>query len=115
MSRTIPYSTLITIIIALALLISIAFNIWTKEIPAAKLLYFLFFFYQLLSCPETKFGPLLSRQSEWENNSGKLQIVSGKFQNNAINEVKQIPLSYVIIVKNSVTFKKSDRVKDEKF
>ena len=27
---------------------------------------------------------------EWENNSGKLQIISGKFQNNAINDVKQI-------------------------
>ena len=39
---------------------------------------------------------------EWENNSGKLQIISrkfqnsGKFQNNAINDVKQISLSYVI-------------------
>ena len=39
---------------------------------------------------------------EWENNSGKLQIVSGKFQNhgkfqnNAINDVKQISLSHVI-------------------
>ena len=27
---------------------------------------------------------------EWENNSGKLQIISGKFQNNAINDIKQI-------------------------
>ena len=40
---------------------------------------------------------------EWENNSGKLQIISGKFQNsdkfqnNAINNVKQISLSHVII------------------
>ena len=33
---------------------------------------------------------------EWENNSGKLQIISGKFQNNAINDVKQISLSHVI-------------------
>ena len=33
---------------------------------------------------------------EWENNSGKLQIISGKFQNNAINDIKQIPLSHVI-------------------
>ena len=39
---------------------------------------------------------------ELENNSGKLQIVSGKFQksgklqNNAINNVKQISLSHVI-------------------
>ena len=40
---------------------------------------------------------------EWKNNSGKLQIISGKFQNNqkfqnnAINDVKQISLSHVII------------------
>ena len=39
---------------------------------------------------------------EWENNSGKLQIISekfqnsGKFQNNAINDVKQISLSHLI-------------------
>ena len=39
---------------------------------------------------------------EWENNRGKLQIISvkfqnsGKFQNNAINDVKQISLSHVI-------------------
>ena len=33
---------------------------------------------------------------EWENNSGKLQIISGKFQNNAINDVTQISLSHVI-------------------
>ena len=33
---------------------------------------------------------------EWENNSGKLQIISGKFQNNAINNVKQISLSHAI-------------------
>ena len=40
---------------------------------------------------------------EWENNSGKLQITrkfqnSGKFQNNAINDVKQISLSHVISI-----------------
>ena len=34
---------------------------------------------------------------EWENNSGKLQIISGTFQNNAINDVKQISLSHVIM------------------
>ena len=34
---------------------------------------------------------------EWENNSGKLQIISGKFQNNAVNDVKQISLSHVIM------------------
>ena len=40
---------------------------------------------------------------EWENNSQKLQIISGKFQNsgefqnNAINDVKQVSLSHVII------------------
>ena len=39
---------------------------------------------------------------EWENNSGKLQIIRGKFQNsrkfqnNATDDVKQISLSYVI-------------------
>ena len=33
---------------------------------------------------------------EWENNSGKLQIISGKFQNNIINDVKQISPSHVI-------------------
>ena len=39
---------------------------------------------------------------EWENNSGKLQIItrkfqnSGKFHNKAINDVKQISLSHVI-------------------
>ena len=33
---------------------------------------------------------------EWENNSAKLQIISGKFQNNAINDIKQISLSLVI-------------------
>ena len=37
---------------------------------------------------------------EWESNSGKLQIInrkfqnSGKFQNNAINDVKQISCDY---------------------
>ena len=40
---------------------------------------------------------------EWENNSGKLQIIngefqnSGKFQNNSINDVKHISLSHVIM------------------
>ena len=34
---------------------------------------------------------------EWENSSGKLQIINEKFQNkNAINDVKQISLSHVI-------------------
>ena len=33
---------------------------------------------------------------DWESNSGKLQIISGKFQNNTINDVKQISLSHVI-------------------
>ena len=39
---------------------------------------------------------------EWENNSEKLEIISWKFhnsekfQNNAINDVKQISLSHVI-------------------
>ena len=39
---------------------------------------------------------------EWENNNGKLEIFSGrlqnsrKFQNNAINDFKQISLSHVI-------------------
>ena len=37
---------------------------------------------------------------ELENNSGKLQIVSGKFQNNTINNVKQISVSPVISNKN---------------
>ena len=36
---------------------------------------------------------------EWENNSRKLQIISGKFQNNAINDVKQISLSHVVRVR----------------
>ena len=34
---------------------------------------------------------------EWESNSGKSQIISGKFQINAINDVKQISLRHVII------------------
>ena len=34
---------------------------------------------------------------EWENNSRKLQIISGKFQKYAINYVKEISLSHVII------------------
>ena len=33
---------------------------------------------------------------ESENNSGKLQIISGKFQNDSIDDVKQISLSHVI-------------------
>ena len=33
---------------------------------------------------------------EWENNSKKLQIISGKLQNNAINDAKQISVSHVI-------------------
>ena len=33
---------------------------------------------------------------EQENNSRKLEIISVKFQNKAINDVKQISLSYVI-------------------
>ena len=35
---------------------------------------------------------------ELENNSGKLQIISEKFQNSAINDVKQISLNYVISI-----------------
>ena len=31
-----------------------------------------------------------------ENNSGILQAISGKFQNNSINDVKQISLNHVI-------------------
>ena len=37
---------------------------------------------------------------EWKNNGSKLQIISGKFQNNAINDVKQISLSHVIKYQN---------------
>ena len=33
---------------------------------------------------------------ECENNIGKLQIISGKFQNNAINDIKQISQSHVL-------------------
>ena len=33
---------------------------------------------------------------EWENNCGKLQIISGKFQNNTVNDVKQILMSFEI-------------------
>ena len=39
---------------------------------------------------------------EWENISRKLQIISGKFQNIAINEVKQISLSNMIKLKSRV-------------
>ena len=38
---------------------------------------------------------------EWENNSGKLRIISEKFKNTTINDVKQISLSHVIIGKIS--------------
>ena len=38
---------------------------------------------------------------EWESNSGKLQIISRKFQNNAINDVQQISLSHVICYHNT--------------
>ena len=33
---------------------------------------------------------------EWGNNSRNLQIISGEFQNNAINDVKQISLNHMI-------------------
>ena len=33
---------------------------------------------------------------EWQKNSGKLQIISGKFQNNAVNDAKQISMSHGI-------------------
>ena len=39
---------------------------------------------------------------EWENNSEKLQIISGKFQKNAIKDVKQISLSHVITCRMQV-------------
>ena len=47
---------------------------------------------------------------ERENNTGKLQIISrkfqnsGKFQNNAINDIKQISLSHVITNQNNEFF-----------
>ena len=37
---------------------------------------------------------------KWENNTGKLQIISGKFQSNAINDAKQISLSHVVRILN---------------
>ena len=37
---------------------------------------------------------------ERKNNGSKLQIISGKFQNNAINDMKQISLSHVIKYQN---------------
>ena len=37
---------------------------------------------------------------ELENNSGKLQIISWTFQNNTINDVKQISLSHVYKTKS---------------
>ena len=43
---------------------------------------------------------------EWENNIGKLQIISGKFQNNAINDGKQISLSHMIRLEIDLTWKK---------
>ena len=44
---------------------------------------------------------------EWENNSVKLKMISGKFQNNAINDVKLISLSHVICnLKKQVFFLK---------
>ena len=43
---------------------------------------------------------------EWQNNFGKLQIISEKFQNNAINEVKQISLNHVIQWNAVITWKK---------
>ena len=43
---------------------------------------------------------------KWQNNSGKLQIISGKFRNNAINDVKQISLSHVIQSNAVITWKK---------
>ena len=45
---------------------------------------------------------------EWENNSGKLQIIGRKFQNNAINDVKQISLSQVITKKIYAFLRKKD-------
>ena len=44
--------------------------------------------------------------SAWENKSGKLQIISGKFQssgnfqNNPIKDIKQISLSHLIMFEN---------------
>ena len=37
---------------------------------------------------------------KWENNNGKLQIIRGKLQNSAMNNVKQISQSHVIITWN---------------
>ena len=37
---------------------------------------------------------------EWENNRGNLQIISGKFQNNIINDVKQNSLRHAITSTN---------------
>ena len=48
---------------------------------------------------------------EWENNRGKLQIISGKFQNNAINDVKQISLSHVITYKKCLIWPVIERVR----
>ena len=45
---------------------------------------------------------------EWESNSGKIQIISEKFPNNTINDVKQISLSRVNCnVKKQVFFKEN--------
>ena len=38
---------------------------------------------------------------EGENNSGKLPIICGKIQKNAINNAKQISLSHVISIQKS--------------
>ena len=42
---------------------------------------------------------------EWENNSRKLQIISVKFQNSAINDVKQISLSHLFRARMSAVMK----------
>ena len=39
---------------------------------------------------------------ELDNNSGNLQIISEKFQNNAINDIKLISLSHVISASNNM-------------
>ena len=49
---------------------------------------------------------------EWENNSGKLQI-SGAFQNNAINDVKQISVRHVIIYFSKSCYEASGELRVE--
>ena len=55
----------------------------------------------------------LNKKTPKENNSGKLQIISmkfqncGKFQNNATNDVKQISLCHVINYYYKNNYKKS--------